>query len=256
MAKRRGGEKGDVLPHSLCAGQDEVEAIPPVSVGDKPNAPPQPERDSGRLPTRNARSARTREALRASFLRLLEQVPLEEVTIRDIAAGAATSYATFFRHYTDKDALLDDVAAEQISRLLAMTLPLLFSVDSRASARALCAYVWEHRTIWTVLLTGGASSVLKKEFIRQAREIAAKAGEQDSRIPNDLRVVFCVSGTLEILAWWLEHGEDLSVDRMAEIQDILGVAPHVPSRPPAAVVPPGPLRRVSRDRHSAHPDHA
>jgi AcrR family transcriptional regulator len=172
-------------------------------------------------------------------------MPLEEITIRDIAAGASASYATFFRHYTDKDALLDDVAAEQISRLLAMTMPLLFSVDSRASSRALCAYVWEHRTIWTVLLTGGAASVLKKEFIRQAREVAAKAGEQDSRIPNDLRVVFCVSGTLEMLAWWLEHGEDISVDRMAEIQDMLGVAPHLPSRPTGATTPSEPPRRAN-----------
>jgi AcrR family transcriptional regulator len=186
-----------------------------------------------RAPTRNSRSARTREMLQGAFLRLLERKPLEQVTIRDVVAEAGVSYATFFRHYPDKEALLDGVAAEQISRLLAMTLPLLFTVDSRASARALCAYVWEHRSLWSVLLTGGAASALKQQFIRQAREHAAKAGHADTLIPSDLRVVFCVSGTLEILAWWLEHGRHMTIDQMAEIQDMLAVAPHVPINPEA-----------------------
>lgn len=193
----------------------------------------QPSDKLGRPPTRNARSARTRDMLQGAFLRLLEQKPLEQVTIRDVVAEAGVSYATFFRHYPDKETLLDDVAAEQIGRLMAMTLPLLFTVDSRASARALCAYVWEHRSLWSVLLTGGAASTLKREFIRQAREHAAKAGHADTIIPSDLRVVFCVSGTLEILAWWLEHGQHMSIDQMAEIQDMLAVAPHVPINPEA-----------------------
>jgi AcrR family transcriptional regulator len=196
--------------------------------------------DAGLRPrTRNARSARTRDALRSSFLKLLARKALDEVTVREIVADAGVNYATFFRHYTDKDALLEDLAAQQISQLLAMTLPILFTVDSRASARALCAYLWEHRTLWSVLLTGGAASALKREFIRQAREVAANAGYADSIIPSDLRVVFCVSGTLEILAWWLEHGRDISVDRIAEILDMLTVAQHVPtySSPPDAGSP-------------------
>jgi AcrR family transcriptional regulator len=188
------------------------------------------DREAGEpLPTRNSRSARTRDALRSSFLRLLEQKPLEQVTIREIVAEAEVNYTTFFRHYPDKDALLNDVAAEQISQLLAMTLPILFTVDSRASARALCAYIWEHRALWSVLLTGGAASTLKREFILQARQLAENAGHADTIIPGDLRVVFCVSGTLEILAWWLEHGEGISVERMSEILDMLTVAPHVPT---------------------------
>lgn len=178
-----------------------------------------------RPPTRNARSARTREALGGSLLRLLEQKPLEQVTIRDVAAEAGINYAIFFRHYPDKDALLDDIVADEIRQLLAMTLPILFAVDSRASARALCAYVWEHRTLWSVLLTGGAASALKQEFIRQARQAAAGAGHTSSVIPGDLRVVFCVSGTLEILAWWLEHGKEISIGQMSEILDALTVDP-------------------------------
>lgn len=209
-------------------------AQPTRTPGDLNSLDREPNADTQRLPTRNSRSARTRDMLRAAFLRLLERKPLEVVTIRETAAEADVSYATFFRHYPDKETLLNDVAAHQISQLLAMTLPILFTVDSRASARALCAYVWEHRTLWSVLLTGGAASTLKQEFIRQARHHTANTVHSDAIVPDDLRVVFCVSGTLEILAWWLEHGRDHSVDQMSEILDMLTVAPHAPVRAPLA----------------------
>ena len=61
----------------------------------------------------------------------------------------------------------------------------------------------------------------------------------------DLRVVFCVSGTLEILAWWLEHGEAIPIAQMAEILDALAIAPHVPTElPPGALAGTGKTSRV------------
>ena len=105
--------------------------------------------------TREIRNTRTRPALAGALLSLLEEKSFDQVTVREITARAGIGYATFFRHYTDKDALLNELAEQQISQLIAMTLPLLYTVDSRASTRALCAYVWEHRKIWTALLTGG-----------------------------------------------------------------------------------------------------
>ncbi|MGH8629312.1 MAG: TetR/AcrR family transcriptional regulator, partial [Burkholderiales bacterium] len=103
------------------------------------------------------RAVRTREALRAALLELLETTPLEQITIRDIAARAGIGYATFFRHHPTKESLLDDVAAEQIGRLVELSVPLLDFRDTRAASRALCSYVDEHRALWSRLLTGGAA---------------------------------------------------------------------------------------------------
>jgi AcrR family transcriptional regulator len=106
------------------------------------------------------KTSRTQTALRGALLALLEEKPFEQVTVRDITARANVGYATFFRRYPDKETLLHDVAAREISQLLAMTLPILFTVDSRASTQALCAYLWEHRKLWSALLTGGAAAAL------------------------------------------------------------------------------------------------
>lgn len=173
---------------------------------------------------RETRTTRTRPALCEALLTLLEERAFEQVTVRDLTERAGLGYATFFRHYPDKEALLNDLAARQINELLAMALPILYTIDSRASTQALCAYVWEHRKIWKVLLTGGAAAILKDEFIRQAQQAARNAPNGD-RVPSDLRIIVPVAGTIEVLAWWLKQNDPPSVQRMAENLDKLVVAP-------------------------------
>jgi AcrR family transcriptional regulator len=185
------------------------------------------DRELGQLtpaPVRERRT-RTRSALYAALLAILEERAFEQVTIREITARAEVGYATFFRHYPDKEALLHDLAERQISELLAMTLPILFTVDSRASAQALAAYVWEHRRLWSALLAGGAAGVLREEFVRQARLNARARPSAATLIPDDLKVVFLVTGVLEILAWWLRQDEPLPIERMAAILDRMVVTP-------------------------------
>ena len=173
----------------------------------------------------DARSARSRAALRNTLVALLEQKPFEQVTIREIAAKAKIGYATFFRHYPSKEALLNDLAADQISGLTAVTLPMLHSADGQITSRALFDYVSAHKTLWAALLTGGAAGTVKSEFIRQMRQLAAEEQAVDAWPPSDLRVAFSVAATLEILAWWLEQKEPASIEQMAATLDRLVVAP-------------------------------
>jgi len=174
---------------------------------------------------RPKRTTRSRSALRDALLSLIDEQSLEQISVREITAVAGVGYATFFRHYPDKEALLHDLAANEISKLLAMTIPVLYTVDSRASAQALCAYLWENRKLWSALLTGGAGSVMKEEFIRQAEQIAPADALQKSRLPGNLNVHFPVAGTIEILAWWLKQDHPPSVKRMAEVLDQLVISP-------------------------------
>lgn len=182
-------------------------------------------RDAETSPLRDTRTTRTRPALCGALLSLLEEKTFEQVTIREVTARAGIGYATFFRHYADKESLLNDLAARQIRQLIGMTLPILYTVDSRASARALCAWVWEHRKIWTALLTGGAAGTLKDEFIREAQRLAAESSASNEGIPTDLRVLVPVAGVIEMLAWWLRQGSAPSVEQMADFVDKLVITP-------------------------------
>jgi AcrR family transcriptional regulator len=174
------------------------------------------------------RATRTRNALCTSLLSLLAESGFEQITVKEITLRANIGYATFFRHYADKEALLHDLAAQEIRRLLTMTLPILYSVDSLASTQALCAYVWEHRVLWKALLTGGAAAILKEEYLRQALEVAEADSNPQAWLPNDLAVTFAVTAATEILGWWLKQTAAPSIGDMARILHRLAILPTYP----------------------------
>ena len=175
----------------------------------------------------DARQVRSRSALTRALLELLEDKPFDQLTIREISARAGTGYATFFRHYATKEALLSDVASDEIADLLNRTLPVLHDSNSFESTRALCRHVGEHRNLWVALLTGGAAGILREEFIRQARELPREFAEVKSWLPSDLGVVYGAGATIDLLAWWLSQDEFYSPEQIAAILNRLVIAPLV-----------------------------
>jgi AcrR family transcriptional regulator len=173
----------------------------------------------------DARAVRTREALRRALLRLLGTKPLDQITIRDISASARVGYTTFFRHHTTKDSLLNDVAAEQIKRLIDLVLPVLDAGDTRAVSVALCTYVDQHRALWSTLLIGGAAGALREDFMRISRQIAATRSQPDHWLPNEVAVILVISATIELLAWWLRQKYPLTIEQIAKIHDRIVVSP-------------------------------
>ena len=188
------------------------------------------------VPT-DARQVRSRKALNAALLALLEEKPFDQITIREISARAGTGYATFFRHYPAKEELLNDVASEEIATLLGMTLPILHEASSYESTLALCTYVSQHARLWSALLTGGAAAIVRDEFIRQARDLAQDVVDKHDWLPSDLGVVHGTGSTIDILAWWLAKGGEYSPGQVATILHRIVIAPlvgdRVERRPPA-----------------------
>ncbi len=175
--------------------------------------------------TRDARVLQTRKALKQALLKLLDEKPLEEITIREIVAAAGVNYTTFFRHHTSKEELLDDIAAGEIQTLFDLTLPALDTSDTRAGALALCNYVAENKALWSRLLTGGAAGRLREEFTRLTREFAAAHGSNQDWLPPEVGVIFGASGTIELLTWWLQQEQQIPAEQFARIHERLIVKP-------------------------------
>ena len=175
----------------------------------------------------DARVHQTRAAIRKAFLQLLDQKPLEQITIREIAAAASVGYTTFFRHHPSKEELLNEIAATEIKHLIEMALPVLGSIDSREATLAMCGYVAEHRVLWSTLLTGGAANVLREEFIRLALQVAASWKSENEWLPAEVGVILVTSGTIELLAWWLKQKDPIPVEKLATIFDRTVISPIV-----------------------------
>ena len=177
------------------------------------------------LTAQDPRAVRTRQALRRALLDLLKHKPLDQITIREIAATANVGYVTFFRHHQAKEDLLHEIAAEQVRRLIELMLPALEASDTHTAAVALCTYVDDHRTLWSTLLTGGAAGVLREEFLKLAGEVATPRSNPNNWLPPELAVTFNVSCTIELLTWWLRQKRPLSIKRIAEIHERIIINP-------------------------------
>ena len=189
----------------------------------------------------DARVVRTREALRGAMTELAEDLPLDSITVRAIAAKAGVGYATFFRHYSDKDALLADVIDNLVRDFLTQAAPWLQQRDRTGAAKFLCAFVESHLAIYKALIAGGSGETVRGEMLRQTMATMSLARERKPEGPKDDLVLFqTVSGILNLLAWWLRNLDTVNADTMAELIERLVLTPvsTVRRQPPAGLGPP------------------
>jgi AcrR family transcriptional regulator len=169
------------------------------------------------------RVQRTRANLRDALLRLLQKKPLESISVRDIVAMAGQGYTTYFRYYPNKEALLGEIAVDEVCRLNQMTAPVYWAKSSHAACLAVCTYVDDNRAVWSALFAG-AMSYVRTEMLRLGRQNIAAAATR-SKLPKDLGLVLGVAVIVELLAWWLSQPDPPSVAHIAEIMHGVAVWP-------------------------------
>lgn len=169
----------------------------------------------------DARVERSVDALRAALLELIEHKSFDQISIRNITEAAGLSYPTFFRRFAKKEELLADIAADEVRKLLSLSETAIDKRNTQESGAMLCQYVQEHRRLWAVLITGGAATAMRQEFMRIAQEIAETRPRQNPWLPIELAVPFVTSGIFEIIAWWMRQPEDYPTANVVKIFDAL-----------------------------------
>jgi AcrR family transcriptional regulator len=81
------------------------------------------------MEVQDRRVRRTQHLLARALIALTLEKGYEAVTIRDITERADIGYATFFRHYHDKDELLKDVLDVVLTDLIDLLRPSLPDAD-------------------------------------------------------------------------------------------------------------------------------
>lgn len=163
------------------------------------------------------RAIRTRKALRSSFLELLGDVPFSQITPLQIAERAGVARASFYLHFSSKQAILDEVAREAITEYYEMGSQALEEGGSRGAALANCRHINQNRSLWSTLLNGGAQGIIREEFLALARKASNERSIPGDRLPHELGYTFANAAMMEIISWWLRQEEDYSEEFVAEL---------------------------------------
>lgn len=153
----------------------------------------------------DARIVRSRAALRSALVDLVGEQPFADIPVAAITTRAGVGYATFFRHYRDKEALLAEIADALIADLIARLAPLVIAGDGMAAMHALVARVEEERPLCRALLTGAGETMRRTITARAVALAAATPAPFPAWLPRSLAIPHIVGATLTILSWWLEE---------------------------------------------------
>lgn len=60
----------------------------------------------------------TKKAIRESFIKLLNERPLNKITVKDIVEDCGVNRNSFYYHYQDLPALLEEIVSDEVKRIV------------------------------------------------------------------------------------------------------------------------------------------
>ncbi len=171
------------------------------------------------MDVQDRRVKRTEQLLARALIALTLEKGYEAITIRDITERADIGYATFFRHYRDKDALLQDAVDVVLEDLLHLLSSGAIDADPANVGTLIFRYVQEHTGVVRVLLRSGSASPLLKRIIEAGTLETLRNHEphENGVVPPEVAAYHLVASSVALIQWWLDHEMPYPPERMGQI---------------------------------------
>lgn len=173
------------------------------------------------------RVQRTQRMLAEALVALASEHGYAAVTIRDITERAGVGYATFFRHYPDKDALLADAFDVVLAELMGFLEAPQPEADPYAVGTLLFQFVERQREVCHALLSSRGSATLRGRIVAAgtASVIAQNSARAGSPVPMEIAANHLVAASMDLIQWWLDHAMPYPAVEMGRIYHELIVRP-------------------------------
>ena len=160
------------------------------------------------------RTLRTRARLQQALIDLIMEKGYDAISIRDITDRANVGYATFFRHYDSKDALLADAFEQSISDLETL-LQSLGQSSPEAEGRLIFEHIGENHDLYQVFLRGEGTQALVDQVVREAvKELVMRYSLFSTSIPSAILANHVVASIIALIKWWLRNDMPFSPEQM------------------------------------------
>ena len=180
----------------------------------------------------------TKRRLREGLLRLLEEKPINEISVKELAELVDVNRGTFYFHYQDIYDLLRDMEQdffENFDRMLSGNAPTLgedgfpfLDAEGAPYLHAIFSFIDDNRSFCRIMLSPHGDmqfvELVKERIDRQCRFfwqlLAPGADEAQSGIYN----AFLINGLIGLIREWVNDRRDLSVESISELTATLILA--------------------------------
>jgi|ERR1700733_7069966 AcrR family transcriptional regulator len=174
------------------------------------------------------RIRRTCERLGSALLTLIQEKPIDDVTVQDVLNRASVGRSTFYVHYRDKD----DLLFSQLEKFLE-TMSTALSTRKEESHRVvpvaeLFAHIGNQNKLYRVLADSGrlhdffdlAQGYFARGIEQRLKESKRLSNLRPSKLSQPelrARSSALAGSMLSLLRWWLDRGEKQSPRAMDEL---------------------------------------
>ncbi|MDO4183277.1 MAG: TetR/AcrR family transcriptional regulator [Coriobacteriia bacterium] len=156
----------------------------------------------------DARTRYTRMVIRESFLALLEEQPVNKITVKAVCEGAQINRATFYRYYQDAFDLLDKLEEELLEGLLRAMRESIEEGMENTLEQILCT-MREHAQLYRVLCANGDPELSRKVFKTCYGAAADFIAQRHPALPESRRAwlySYVAQGAGGVLDCWIAEG--------------------------------------------------
>lgn len=175
----------------------------------------------------NRRSIQTRSDITQVFLELLNEKPLNKITVKEVSEKARVTRATFYAHYHDMYDLLEQSRAVAVNHITIIIEEGIRENSFEFFLFELFSYFDEHQEVFALILGENGDMSFLVSALRKLREqkdslitengINLLSGEKVDQKLSEFQFTYLAGGILNILTTWLNQEERMSVEEISSI---------------------------------------
>ncbi len=173
------------------------------------------------------RSIKTKKAIRNAFAQLLSRKPLDEITVKDIAATADINRKTFYNYYSGVYQIIDEIENQMISSLDLLVSDVDFKEamqNPRILFEKMTTVLYDDLDFYGHLLKIDRNVSLVSKITGLLKEKVKSAFSSQIEVDSgklDVMVDYAISGMIGVYQSWVNSDRKQSIEEIAEIINMM-----------------------------------
>ena len=165
----------------------------------------------------NQRTRLTKRLLRESLLELLEEKPVERITVKELCEAAELNRSTFYAYYQDVLSLYYEMGNELVDALLD------YVRTGGVETESMLTYIKERREMFALLIYNGQfmdmNSPLQRRGFEETIRYTWPAGAEMDVVETEWKYVlqYMFMGGSGLIHRWVREGCDMEPAELAEL---------------------------------------
>ncbi len=164
--------------------------------------------------------------LKKAILKILQEKPIDKITIKELCEEADINRGTFYLHYNTPHELLKEIENEFIEENLSFFSPYMQSGYEMSHLESMFACILQNGDICKILMGRNGDPQMKESLRLMMKD--GVVDDWQKEFPNyhkaDLSYVFdfVFPGAMQLILNWIDDNEGLSTEDLARRLDRLG----------------------------------